>query len=319
MTNVVTPQAPTQPSAKAEPAPMVVPARTRRKPLSRDRLTAILMLLPSMIAVGLFVYGFIAWNGWASLTNWRGIGVMNQVGPVRFPAADFVGLSNYERLFGDNRFLTDLRNNGIFTLAFLVACIVLGLGLAILLDRKIKGESLFRNVFLFPMALSFVVTGTIWRWVFLDQPFAWVIDRNLALPAVTVAAVWQMSGFTMAMFLAALRSIPEELREAARVDGATEFQVYRRVVLPIINPIVLSALIILGHISLKIFDLIYVMTGGSQTLGFATDVPSIYMFQLAFRDDLFARSAAISVIMLVFVAVVIVPYLITNLRQEAEA
>lgn len=318
MSNIVTPQAPTQPSAKAEAAPMVIPARAKRRPVSRDRLIAILMITPSIIAVALFVYGFIAWNGWASLTNWRGLGVMNQVGPIRFPNAPFIGLDNYGRLFQDTRFQTDLRNNAIFTVAFLIGCVVLGLGLAILLDQKIKGESFFRNVFLFPMALSFVVTGTIWRWVFLDKPFEWVTNRNLALPAVIVAAVWQMTGFTMAMFLAALRSIPDELREAARVDGATEYGVYRHVVLPLINPIVLSALIILGHISLKIFDLIYVMTGGSQTLGFATDVPSIYMFQLAFRDDLFARSAAISAIMLVVVAIVIVPYLITNLRTETE-
>lgn len=319
MSNVVTPQAPTAPTTRAEPAPMVVPTRGHRKPLSRDRLVAILMVMPSFLAIALFVYGFIAWNGWASLTGWRGIGEMNQVGPVRFPAADFVGLRNYERLFSDSRFLTDLRNNAFFTIAFLIGCIVLGMALAVFLDLKIKGESFLRNVFLFPMALSFVVTGTIWRWLFLDKPFPWVTDRNLAMAAVIVAAVWQMSGFTMAMFLAALRSIPEELREAARMDGANEYRIYRHVILPIINPIVLSALIILGHISLKIFDLIYVMTGGSQTLGFVTDMPSIYMFQLAFRDDLFARSAAISVIMLLLVAVVIVPYLITNLRQEADA
>jgi glucose/mannose transport system permease protein len=303
----------------ASQAPAIAVRRSRRKPLGRDRLTAILMILPSIVAVILFVYGFIAWNGWASLTDWRGLAEMKQVGPVRFPNANFVGLRNYERLFADNRFLIDLRNNGIFTLAFLIGCVVLGLGLAILLDQKIKGESIFRNVFLFPMALSFVVTGTIWRWVFLGQPFPWIIERNMALPAVIVAAVWQMSGFTMAMFLAAMRSVPDDLREAARVDGASEFQVYRRVILPLINPIVLSALIILGHISLKIFDLIYVMTGGSQTLGLATDMPSIYMFQLAFRDDLFARSAAISMIMLVFVAIVIVPYLITSLKSETES
>ncbi|HKP53177.1 MAG TPA: sugar ABC transporter permease [Chloroflexia bacterium] len=302
----------------ASQAPAVL-VRSRRRPMSRDRLTAILMILPSIIAVILFVYGFIAWNGWASLTDWRGLSEMKQIGPVRFPDAPFVGFANYERLFRTERFLIDLRNNGIFTLAFLIGCVVLGLGLAILLDQKIKGESIFRNVFLFPMALSFVVTGTIWRWVFLGQPFPWIIDRNMALPAVIVAAVWQMSGFTMAMFLAAMRSVPDDLREAARVDGASEFQVYKRVILPLINPIVLSALIILGHISLKIFDLIYVMTGGSQTLGLATDMPSIYMFQLAFRDDLFARSAAISMIMLVFVAIVIVPYLVTSLRSETES
>src|SRR5207248_10652530 len=137
---------------------------------------------------------------------------------------------------------------------------------------KFRGEGFFRNVYLFPMALSFVVTGTIWRWLFLQ--LGWVTNAQLALPALTIAAVWQMSGFTMAMFLAALRGIPEELREAARVDGATEVSIYRHVIIPLINPIILSALIILGHISLKIFDLVYVMTGGSAPLGFATHMPA---------------------------------------------
>jgi glucose/mannose transport system permease protein len=317
MTNVVTPQAPSRPSAREEPAPMVVAARARRKPLTRDRLIATLMVTPSIVAIAVFVYGFIAWNGWASLTAWRGLGRMNSFGPVSFPAADFVGFQNYERLFSNSRFQIDLRNNAIFTVAFLIACIVLGLLLAIFLDQRISGEGFFRNVYLFPMALSFVVTGTIWRWLFLD--LGWITDRDRALPAVIVAAVWQMSGFTMAMFLAALRGIPEELREAARMDGATEVGIYRHVILPLINPIILSALIILGHISLKIFDLVFVMTGGSPTLGFATEVPSIYMLQLTFKDDLFARGAAISTIMLVLVAMVVVPYLWTNLRAEAEA
>jgi glucose/mannose transport system permease protein len=272
------------------------------------------MLLPSILAIALFVYGFIAWNGWASLTNWRGLGTMNQVGPIRFPAADFSGLSNYDRLFQTPRFLTDLRNNAIFTVVFLIGCVVVGLALAIMLDRKVRGEGFFRNVFLLPMALSFVVTGTIWRWVFLQ--LGWVTNPNLALPALIIAAIWQESGFTMAMFLAALRGIPADIREAARVDGASEFRMYKDVVLPLINPVVLSALIILGHLSLKIFDLVYVMTGGSPTLGYATDMPSLYLFQLAFGDNLFARAAAVAMIMLLFVAVIIIPYLWTNLRSE---
>jgi glucose/mannose transport system permease protein len=293
---------------------MVIPARSGRKPVSGDRWAAILMVLPSVIAIALFVYGFIAWNGWASLTNWRGLGNMNQVGPIRFPAADFTGLSNYARLFDTPRFVTDLQNNGIFTVFFLGGCVVFGMVLAVLIDRQLRGETFFRNVYLFPMALSFVVTGTIWRWVFLQ--LGWVTDKNLALPALIIAAIWQESGFTMAMFLAALRGIPDEIREAARVDGATEFQLYRQVILPLINPVILSALIILAHLSLKIFDLVYVMTGGSPTLGYVTDMPSLYLFQLAFRDNLFARAAAVAMIMLLFVAVVIVPYLWNNLRTE---
>jgi glucose/mannose transport system permease protein len=315
MSNVVTPQAPARPSAREEPAPMVVAAPARRKPVSRDRLIAILMVSPSILAIAIFVYGFIGINAWSSLTDWRGLAAMNRFGPISFPAANFIGLQNFQRIFSDQRFQIDLRNNAIFTAAFLVACIVIGLLLAILLDQHIKGETFFRNIFLFPMALSFVVTGTIWRWLFLDA--GWITDRNLALPAVIIAAVWQMSGFTMAMFLAALRGIPDELREAARVDGATEVSIYRHIVIPLINPIILSALIILGHISLKIFDLIYVMTGGSAPLGFATDMPSTYMFSLTFNDNLFARGAAISAVMLVLVAVVIVPYLWVNTRSEA--
>jgi glucose/mannose transport system permease protein len=326
MSNVVTPQAPTQPSAKAEPAPMVVAARGVRKPVSRDRWIAILMLLPSFIAVALFVYGFIAWNAWASLTNWRGLSPMPQIGPIRFPPSGFEGLYNYQRLFGDTwfggttvgdgRFMTDLKNNAVFTVGFLVACLGVGLLLAILLDQHVRGEAIFRNVFLFPMALSFVVTGTIWRWIFLSS--GWITNKNLALPAVIIAAVWQMTGFAMAMFLAALRGVPDELREAARIDGASEFGVYRYVMIPLINPVILSALIILGHISLKIFDLVYVMTSGSPGLGYATDVPGNYMFELAFGGDQYARAAAIAVIILLFVAVVIVPYLVTNLRSETE-
>jgi glucose/mannose transport system permease protein len=275
------------------------------------------MVLPSIVAVGLFVYGFIAWNAWASLLKWDGLGQVTQVGPMRFPTADFIGLENYQRLFQTPRFITDIRNNAIFTVAFLAGSVILGITLAIIVDQKIKAEGFFRNVFLYPMALSFVVTGTIWRWVFTEA--GWLTNKELALPAVIIAATWQMSGFTMAMFLAAIRGIPDELREAARVDGASEIGVYRHVIFPLINPIVLSALIILGHISLKIFDLIFVMTGGSPTLGYATDMPSVYLFQLGFKDNLFGRSAAVSMLMLLFVAFVIVPYLWSNFRSETES
>jgi glucose/mannose transport system permease protein len=118
------------------------------------------------------------------------------------------------------------------------------------------------------------------------------------------------------MFLAAIRGIPDELREAARIDGTSEVGIYRHIILPLINPVILSALIILGHLSLKIFDLVYVMTGGSSALGYVTDMPSLYLFQLAFKDDLFARAAAVAMIMLVFVAVIVIPYLRVSLRKE---
>ena len=314
---MVTPQTPATTAGTSPPVSIAIPARAGGRGLNRDRLSAILMLLPSIVAVALFVYGFIAWNAWASLTDWRSLGQLVQIGPLRFPSAEFTGFSNYQRLFDTPRFITDIRNNAIFTVAFLGACVILGITLAILIDQRIKAEGFFRNVFLYPMALSFVVTGTIWRWIFLQ--LGWVTNKELALPALIIAATWQMSGFTMAMFLAAIRGIPDELREAARVDGASEVGIYRHVILPLINPIILSALIIVGHISLKIFDLVFVMTGGSPTLGYATDMPSLYLFQLGFNDNLFGRAAAIAMLMLLFVAIVIIPYLWTNLRSEVES
>jgi len=146
------------------------------------------------------------------------------------------------------------------------------------------------------------------------QPVNEMHGFNVALFAVVLAAAWQMSGYTMAMYLAALRGIPEELREAARVDGATELQIYRRIVWPMLRPITLSAMIVLGHISLKIFDLVYTLGGGGN---FYIDMLGINMWFTTFRRNEFGAGAAIAVVMLVMVAVVIVPYLWSNLRTEA--
>jgi len=365
--------------------------------INRDRLTAVLMLTPSIILVAIFVYGFIAWTGWTSLTDTTSNTLIGG------NTANYVGGENYTELFTralDKRFRSDLVNTVFFTVLFIATCLGVGMGLAILLDQKVKGENTFRTIFLFPMALSFVVTGVVWRWLFnpssginflptlvgLPQgnfnwfisderwlTFAWqdlpailgiialgiviffalrswmkkrsmmaamlaalallimawlsfgnpssliAIARReehsfrLALFALVLAAGWQMSGYTMAMYLAGLRGISEELREAARVDGASEFGIYRHVVFPLLAPITLSAMIILGHISLKIFDLVYTMGGGDNLY---IDMPGMYMYMLSFRGTDIAKGAAIATIMLVMVAVVIVPYLVTQLRPE---
>ena len=138
---------------------------------------------------------------------------------------------------------------------------------------------------------------------------------NIAFIGIIIAATWQLSGYTMAMYLAGLRGIPVEVREAARVDGASEWQVYRYVIFPLLQPITLSAVIVLGHISLKIFDLIFAMAGADNA---TTDVPGILMYLTAFRGNQFAKGAAIAVVMLVMVAVVIIPYLVSTLRTEHE-
>lgn len=302
-------------------------AKTNKKKISRDQWTAVAFLLPSIILISIFVYGFIGWTGWVSLSNYNTI----------IPDFSFAGLKNYIYLFGDFRFQADLRNTLFFTIFFIGLVLLMGLILSILIEKKMKGESFFRNIFLFPMALSFVVTGVVWQWLlnpstgfnkFLQlfgiQP-KWYTDTHIlagfewgsiefgvpvAIIAVVIAAVWQMTGFSLAMYLAGLRGIPDELREAARMDGASEFQVYRKVVFPMLMPITMSVVIIMAHISLKIFDLIYAMTGPGAN--FVTDVPGVYMFETTFKGNYYANGAAIAIMMLLAVAIFIVPYLWSN-------
>ncbi len=370
---------------------------SRRWPRNKDQFYALLVILPSLVLVAIFVYGFIGKTLHTSLTDWgRDPAQALSLKPV----IRFIGLDNYRELFTglvDSRFRQDLVNTIFFTLFFLAGCLGLGLALAILLDRKPKGESALRTIFLFPMSLSFIVTGTIWRWMLQPQGgvnrlptllglppgrFAWLTSRqqilrfdwnrlpvitalvvaaalvlvgvsafrsrargrgwaamacaallggwaltlglrwqplpfpephgfNLAFIGIILAAIWQMSGYTMALYLAGLRGVPDELREAARVDGAGEWQLYRRVILPLLAPITLSAVIILGHISLKIFDLIFAMAGPDYA---PTDVPALLMYITAFRGNQFAKGAAIGFLLLVLVAVLIIPYLVTQLR-----
>ncbi|HPF16994.1 MAG TPA: sugar ABC transporter permease [Thermotogota bacterium] len=302
---------------------------------SRRKLIGFFVVSPSIVAIAIFVYGFISSTVRNSFSNFNSYSrlVQNEF--------EFVGWRNYQRLFQDSRFQTDLWNTLFFTVFFLLGCIILGLFLANLLDRKLKGGRFFQNVFLFPYALSFVVTGTIWSWFFapgnipndpsginlllknmgLDSlQWGWftVTDSigkfNLALIPVIIAATWQLSGYTMAMYLAGMRGIPISMIEAARVDGASNWQIFWRVKMPLLRTITLSAMIILGHISLKIFDLVYAMTGSGPNN--VTDMPAVYMYDLTFERDRYALGAAVAVIMLVMVAFVIVPYLLSTLKKE---
>jgi glucose/mannose transport system permease protein len=142
----------------------------------------------------------------------------------------------------------------------------------------------------------------------------WHTTPQWGIAAIALPAVWQMSGYTMALYLAGIRSIPESLREAARIDGASELQVYRHVILPLLRPVTLSAMIILGHISLKVFDLIVAVAGKQITL----DVPAIYMWTTTFDGQFYGRGAAIGILLLLSVALLVVPYLWFTLRREAE-
>jgi glucose/mannose transport system permease protein len=290
----------------------------------RDRYLSILLISPSILAVLVFIYGFIAWSVRVSLSSWKGLS----------PDYTWVALKNYINLFSDPRFHVDVRNTLIFTGVFVVGSILLGFLLAVMLDQGLKGEGFFRSLFLFPMAISYIVTGVVWRWLMnpaegdrlsglnllfssLNLDFLvnkWHTTETWGIAAIALAAIWQMSGYTMAIYLAGLRSIPDELREAARIDGASELQIYRYIILPLLSPVTLSALIILGHMSLKVFDLIIAVAGKQLPL----DVPAIYMWQTTFDGLFYGRGAAIGILLLISVAVLIIPYIRYTLKAEAE-
>ncbi|WP_322807425.1 sugar ABC transporter permease [Thermanaerothrix sp.] len=289
----------------------------------KDRVLSVLLVSPSILAVLIFIYVFIGWTVRVSLSKWKGLN----------PDYSWNGLTNYINLFSDPRFAVDIRNTVIFTGVFVVGSILLGFLLAVLLDQGLKGEGFFRSLFLFPMAISYIVTGVVWRWLmnpatgsrtsgfnllfsYLHLDFlqnAWHTTPTWGIAAVALAAIWQMSGYTMALYLAGLRAIPHELREAAQIDGASEVQIYRFVVLPLLTPITLSALIILGHMSLKVFDLIIAIAGKQLPL----DVPAIYMWQTTFDGLFYGRGAAISILLLISVAVLIIPYIVYTLKNES--
>jgi glucose/mannose transport system permease protein len=291
-----------------------------------EKVLTIALLLPSMVAVAIFVYGFIGWSVRVSLSQWKGLN----------PDFTFVGLKQYIALFNnDPRFVIDIRNTVVFTVGFILGCLVLGLGLAILLDQRLKGEAIFRGIFLVPMSISFIATGVIWGWLMNPATGNRITGINLIFQTLglkslislwhsspqpwgmvftIIPAVWQLSGYTMALYLGGIRSVSEDLREAARVDGASEFEIYRYIILPLLQPVTLSAVIILGHMSLKIFDLIVALGNKDIRL----DVPGIYMWVTTFDGTNYARGAAIGILMLISVAILVVPYLVQNMRTETE-
>ncbi|MGO1435554.1 MAG: carbohydrate ABC transporter permease [Canibacter sp.] len=293
----------------------------------RKYTAPLLMVAPSLILVGLFVYVLIGQNFWTSMTDNHNAAQATGVQPSKF-----VGFENYINLFTDKAFQHSLINLVLFTVVFLAGAMIVGFIWAWLLERPIKGGGIFQTVYLFPMAVSFVASGVVWRWLlnsnqgeqasglnrlfqmvgldFLQNP--WWNNITFGIAAIALPAVWQLSGYVMALFLAGFRGIPDELREAARVDGASEWQVYRHVIFPELTPVVMSALVIIGHMSLKSFDLIMSISKASN---YQTKIPAVDMYVFKSSFD-YANAAAVGTILLVIVAVLIVPYLIQQHRER---
>jgi glucose/mannose transport system permease protein len=277
-----------------------------------------LVIAPTFVVTLVFIYGFILWSGWLSFSSSR-----------MLPRLDWAGLLQYQRLFANDRWWVAAENLLLFGGLFIALCIVVGLLLAILLDQRIRIEGAIRTIYLYPMALSFIVTGTAWKWIlnpglglerliremgFDNFTFDWLIDPKMAIYTVVIAAVWQSSGFVMALFLAGLRNIDDSVIKAAQVDGASLPTIYRRIVIPGLRPIFFSAFIILAHIAIKSFDLVMALTGGGP--GYATDVPATFMYAFSFTRGQIGLGAAGAMMMLATVVAVMVPYLYSELRRS---
>ncbi|MBL6608697.1 MAG: carbohydrate ABC transporter permease [Paracoccaceae bacterium] len=276
------------------------------------------VMAPSFVAILIFVYGFIGWTAWVSFTKSR-----------LLPKYDIVGTIQYDRLFQSPRWETAINNLYVFGILFIVISMFLGLVLAIFLDQKIRVEGVIRTIYLYPMALSMIVTGTAWKWIlnpglgieatvkkwgYENFTFDWLVNPDMAIYTVVLAGVWQSSGFVMALFLAGLRSVDEEIIKAAQVDGIPTWRIYSAIIIPSMAPIFLSAFIVLSHLAIKSFDLVIALTGGGP--GYATDLPATYMYTMAFSRGDIGQAASSAMIMMAVVFTIVVPYLYSELRAK---
>jgi glucose/mannose transport system permease protein len=277
-----------------------------------------IVLSPTILAAIVFIYGFILWTAWISLTN-SGL----------LPRYELAGFVQYIKLFQSDRWWVASRNLAIFGSLFIFFCVVFGLVLAILLDQRIRIEGALRTIYLYPMALSFIVTGTAWRWMlnpglglerlvrelgFTTFTFDWLVNSRMSIYTIVIAGVWQSTGFVMALFLAGLRGIDDSIIRAAQVDGATLPKVYWRIIIPTMRPVFFSAIIILSHIAIKSFDLVMVLTRGGP--GYSSDLPATFMYTFAFTRNRLGFGAASAMIMFMAVMAIIVPYLYSELRVK---
>lgn len=276
-----------------------------------------LLLSPSTILVLLCVYGYIMFTVYLSFTS-----------STMMPSYEWAGSANYSRLIGLENWAVSLSNLWGFASLYIVFAMAIGLALAILIDQKVRAESAFRSIFLYPMALSFIVTGTAWKWL-LDPgvglehtiqglgwdnfTFGWIKSSEMAIYCVVIAAVWQTAGFVMAMFLAGLRGVDSEQINAARLDGAKTWQIYLHIIIPQLGPVFVSSFVILAHMAIKSYDLVIALTNGGP--GRSTWLPSVFMYQYTFTRNEMAIGAASSVLMLVAIGVVVLPYLYSEMRK----
>ena len=286
---------------------------------SFENLLPKLVIAPGFVLGFAFIYGLMIWNGVLSLTGSRMLPNYE----------NFVGLEQYVQLWSMDRWYVALKNLGIFSVLYVGGSMLVGMVLAIFLDQKIRAEGWLRTIYLYPMALSFIVTGTAWKCILNPSDglqklvqdlgwssfsFDWLVQSDYAIYCVVIAGVWQSAGFAMALFLAGLRGIDDRIVKAAQIDGASLPLIYWRIVLPILRPVMFSIILVLSHLSIKSFDLVMALTAGGP--GYATDVPATFMYTMSFTRGQIGLGAASATMMLATVAAIVVPYLYSELRSK---
>ncbi len=275
-------------------------------------------LLPMVLTVLAGYLGTTLWSLRVSLTSSR-----------TFPNDDFVGFAQYQRLFENERWILSLQNLAVYGVLFVIACTVIGFLLAVFIDQKVRGEGALRTIFLYPYAMSFVATGLVWQWVFnpgdgmqramrqlgwTDFTFEWIIEQDRVIYTVVIAAVWQASGLVMALMLAGLRGIDEDIWKAARIDGIPTWRVYLSIVIPMLSSTLGTVFVLLATGVVKVFDSVVAMTQGGP--GTASDVPAKFIMDHLFGRANIALASAGSIVLLLMVVVIVVPLMIARSKPE---
>lgn len=287
-----------------------VGAPARRPSRALRNLSAKLASLPMILTALIVFLGCSVWTVVHSFTSSK-----------LLPKLDWVGLAQYERLWGERRWLISIENLAIYGAASLVVTLVVGFVLAALLDRKVRGEDAFRTIFLYPFALSFIVTGLAWQWI-LNPDFgiqgqvrAWgwegfafdpLNDDRIVLIGLLIAGIWQGSGLVMCIMLAGLRGIDEDIWKAARVDGIPTWKTYVVVIIPMMRPVFVTALVLIASGIVKVYDLVVAQTSGGP--GLASQMPAIYVMDKMFLGQNLGQGFAASTMMLLCVVIILIPW-----------
>ncbi|KAB2704683.1 MULTISPECIES: carbohydrate ABC transporter permease [Brucella] len=284
---------------------------SRGKPLGIFRnLNAKVAALPMIATVLVVFIGCTLWTVVYSFTSSKSLPMLN-----------FVGFDQYTRLFSATRWHVSVRNLAIYGVLCMGFSLVAGFVLAALMDQKIRFENTFRTIFLYPYALSFIVTGLVWQWIFNPQlglekvirdigfdnfQMAILSSRTYVIYAIVIAGLWQMTGLVMVLMLAGLRNVDDEIWKAARVDGIPKWKAYLFIILPMMRPVLVTTIVLIATGIVKLYDLVVAMTNGGP--GIASEVPAKYVYDFMFGWANLGQGLAASTVMLTTVLIILVPW-----------